>query len=309
MKKILITGSNGLLGQKLIKLFLCKNDFEIFAVSRGENRLNNKKGYTYYSMDITKQDKLSDLVNKIKPKYIIHTAAMTNVDACELHKKECDLINVEMVSTLTEMSKRNNIHLIHISTDFIFDGEKNSVYTEKDKPNPISHYGLSKLKSENIILKSNIKYTILRTILVYGLVDNNERSNIVLWVKNSLENKKEITVVTDQFRMPTFADDLAESCFLAIENDATGIFNVSSNTLLSIYDIAIEVARAFNLDEIFIKPIKTSKLFLPAKRPPRTGFDLNKSIKLLKLPVYAFGDRLQIFKEQIAKYESTLSQN
>lgn len=304
MKKILITGSNGLLGQKLVKLFLSKKNYKIYAISRGKNRLKNKNAYTYYNIDITEQVKLVDLVNKIQPDYIVHTAAMTNVDACELHPKECDLINVEVVQTLSNICKTNQIHLIHLSTDFIFDGEKGDVYTEEDKPNPISYYGLSKLKSENIILEANIRHTIIRTILVYGLVDNNDRSNIVLWVKNALENKKEITVVTDQFRMPTFAEDLAESCFLAIENDAIGIFNVSSNTLLSIYDIAIKVADTFNLDKKLIKPIKTSQLNLPAKRPPKTGFDLSKSITRFNLPVYNFSERLLVFKDQLTKYES-----
>jgi len=306
MNKILITGSNGLLGQKLVKLFISKNDFEVHAVSRGENRLINKLGYTYYSIDITEQDKLTDLVHKIKPNYILHTAAMTNVDACELQQKECDLINVEVVKTLTDVCKKNDIHLIHISTDFIFDGKKGELYTEEDKPNPLSYYGLSKLKSEEIIIKAQIKHTILRTILVYGLVDNNDRSNIILWVKNALENKKEIRVVTDQFRMPTFAEDLAESCFLAIENDAIGIFNVSCNTLLSIYDIAIEVAHTFNLNKKYIKPIETSRLNLPAKRPSITGFDLNKSITQLNLPVYSFYKRLQVFKNQLNGCESSL---
>jgi len=158
---------------------------------------------------------------------------------------------------------------------------------------------LSKLKSERIILNAKIKYTILRTILVYGTVDGNDRSNIVLWVKKSLEQKKRINVVTDQYRMPTFADDLAESCLLSIENNAVGIFNVSSNQLMSIYDIAIEVARSFNLDRTLINPIETSQLTLPAKRPPNTGFNLNRSILTLQLPSYSFTERLQVFKDQL----------
>ncbi|MDH3322195.1 MAG: SDR family oxidoreductase [Flavobacteriaceae bacterium] len=302
MKKILITGSNGLLGHKLVKLFLSKKGYEIYAVSRGENRLKNKKGYTYYNIDISDKEKLTQLVDEILPHYIIHTAAMTNVDACELHKEACDLINVEVVATLAAVCKKNNIHLIHLSTDFIFDGEKGGFYTEDDQPNPISYYGLSKLKSENIILQADIPYTILRTILVYGLVDNNDRSNIVLWVKKSIEDKKHINVVTDQYRMPTYAEDLAEACLLAIENNRVGIYNVSSNELLSIYDIALEIANTFGLDKSYINPIETSELSLPAKRPPKTGFDLKKSINELKLPSYSFSERLQVFKNQLEKH-------
>jgi len=302
LKKIIITGSNGLLGQKMVKLLLSKSDYEIHALSRGENRLANKEGYSYHRIDITKKDELTKLVSDIQPLYIVHTAAMTNVDACELNQTGCDMINVDTVKTLVDLCKINNIHLIHLSTDFIFDGMKGAFYTEEDDPNPLSYYGLSKLKSEKIILNTISRYTIIRTILVYGLVDHNDRSNIVLWVKNSIENKKEINVVTDQYRMPTLAEDLAESCLLAIENDAFGIYHVSSNKLMSIYEIAIEVAKMFHLDVNYIKPIITSELNLPAKRPFKTGFDLNKSITELKLPSYTFVERLQVFKNQLPNF-------
>ena len=305
MEKVVITGSNGLLGQKLVKFLFAKNTLEIHALSKGENRMINTKGYNYYNIDITQAKILTNLVNKIQPHYIINTAAMTNVDTCELHKAECDAINVDAVNTLSKICKRNKIHLIHISTDFIFDGEKEGYYTEEDKPNPVNYYGLSKLKSEKIIIKSKIKYTILRTILVYGLVDRNERSNIVLWIKNSIENKNKINVVTDQYRMPTLVDDLAEACLLAIEHDAIGIYNISSNQLLSIYDMAIEVANAFDLDKNYITSIETTQLNLPAKRPFKTGFDLNKSISQLKLPSYSFTERLQVFKNQLASYKGS----
>lgn len=224
---------------------------------------------------------------------------MTNVDACEQYQEECAAINVEAVRTLVSSCKENDIHLIHLSTDFIFDGLKEGLYTEDDKPNPLSYYGLSKLKSEEIILNAKIKYTILRTILVYGMVDRDDRSNIVLWVKNSIENKKPINAITDQFRMPTFVDDLAESCLLTIKNNALGVYNISSNTLLSIYEIALIVAKTFNLDKKYISACKTSDLNLPAKRPYKTGFDLNKSIKELNLPSYSFTERLQVYKNQL----------
>ena len=303
LDKIIITGSNGLLGQKLVKLFLSKNEYEIHAFSRGENRLQNKNGYTYYSIDITNREKLEQYISKIQPNYVINTAAMTNVDACEVDQQECDLINVDAVAELTRLCKKNNIHLIHISTDFIFDGQKNGFYKEEDTPNPISHYGLSKLRSEEIILSADIKYTIIRTVLVYGMVDRNDRSNIVLWVKNSLEDKKQINVVTDQFRMPTYAEDLAEACYLTIQNKAFGIYNVSSNELMSIYDIALEIADTFDLDAGYINSIETSALNLPAKRPYKTGLDLKKSISVLNLPSHSFKERLQVFKNQLSMFK------
>jgi len=165
MKKVLITGSNGLLGQSLLDLFLESKDYEIIALSRGENRYPIEENYTYISIDLTDFDVLQKVIVNEKPNFIINTAAMTHVDVCEDDKKGCDLLNVALVANLVSLSEQLKAKLIHISTDFIFDGE-DGFKKETDKPNPLSYYGESKLKSENIVNKSNIDYTILRTILV-----------------------------------------------------------------------------------------------------------------------------------------------
>lgn len=295
----MITGSNGLLGQKLVKLFLDKSGYEVYALSRGPNRLDDQKGYLYYDIDLLENHKLVTLLTQILPDVIIHTAAMTNVDACELQQEECDRMNIEVVANILAYCDKKNVYLVHLSTDFIFDGKKGALYKEEDMAHPVNYYGRSKWKSELMIQESNVPHAILRTILVYGLVDGNNRSNIVLWVKNSLEASKEIRVVTDQLRMPTYAEDLAEACWLAVESRAKGVFNVSSNELMSIYEIALAVADAFALDKKLIHPVVTSALSLPAKRPLSTGFDLNKSITQINLPSHSFTDRLQVFKNQL----------
>ena len=295
----MITGSNGLLGQKLVKLFLEKPGYEVHALSRGPNRLDDQKGYLYYDIDLLDNHKLVTLLTQILPDVIIHTAAMTNVDACELQQEECDRMNIEVVANILAYCNKKDIYLVHLSTDFIFDGEKGAIYKEDDVAHPVNYYGSSKWKSELMIKESKVPCAILRTILVYGLVDGNDRSNIVLWVKNSLEANKEIHVVTDQLRMPTYAEDLAEACWLAVESRAKGVFNVSSNELMSIYEIALAVADAFALDKKLIHPVVTSALSLPAKRPLSTGFDLNKSITEINLPSHSFVDRLQVFKNQL----------
>jgi len=299
LKRIVITGSNGLLGQKLVKLYLSKSTYEIHALSRGENRLQNKEGYSYYNIDLLDKVELAQTLNQIEPSVIIHTAAMTNVDACEQQQDQCDLMNIDVVANILDYCKENDVYLVHLSTDFIFDGTKGDVYNEDDIAHPVNHYGLSKLKSEIMIQEAKIDAAILRTILVYGLVDQNDRSNIVLWVKSSLENHKDIHVVTDQLRMPTYAEDLAEACWLVVEARAKGVFNVSSNELMSIYDIALSIADAFGLDKKWIHPVVTNELNLPAKRPLSTGFDLNKSIIKINLPSYSFTERLQVFKSQL----------
>ncbi|QOD60598.1 SDR family oxidoreductase [Polaribacter haliotis] len=298
MKKIVITGSNGLLGQSLLNLLLEEKDkYEVIGFSKGENR-SGRNDFEYISIDITEELILKGKLREIKPAVIINTAAMTQVDDCENNKEACDLLNVTVVKWLTEVSSAINSQLIHISTDFIFDGEKGN-YKETDSPNPLSYYGLSKLKSEEILTNSNINYTILRTILVYGKVFDMNRNNIVLWVKKMLEQQKEITIVNDQFRSPTYVENLAMACKLSIDKKATGIYNIASNDLLSVYEIAQQIADSFKLDKSFIKPISTSTLNQTAPRPAKTGFDLSKTNKDLGFYPKSFKEDLERFKEKL----------
>ncbi len=295
---IVITGANGLLGQKLVNLCCANKEYNVVVLAKGSNRNSNTVGYRYLEIDLTDFDKVSQLINKVKPDIVINAAAMTNVDECEDEKEACDTINVKLVQELVNLCETHNSYLLHISTDFIFDG-KNGPYKEDDEPNPLNYYGLSKLKSEQIIERSTLKYAIIRTILVYGMVDNMNKSNLVLWLKDAIECKKTVTIIDDQYRMPTFVDDLAIACMSSIHKRAHGVFNVSSCELLSIYDMALEVARVFDLDTSFIKRISTKELNQKAIRPAVTGFDLTKSNKILKLPLVTFTERLQVFKDQL----------
>ena len=298
MKKVIITGSNGLLGQSLLGLLLKeKETYQVFGFSRGENR-SGRNDFTYVSIDITEEENLKKTILEIHPDFIINTAAMTQVDDCEGDKEGCDLLNITVVKWLSEVSSTINAHLIHLSTDFIFDGIKGN-YKETDIPNPLSYYGVSKLKSEEVLLKLNIDFTILRTILVYGKVYDMSRSNIVLWVKSMLEQEKEITIVDDQYRTPTYVEDLALACKISMDKKATGIFNISSNKLLSVYEIAQQIADVFQLDKKFIKPISTATLNQTASRPAKTGFNLSKTNKVLEFYPKSFREDLHRFKNII----------
>jgi dTDP-4-dehydrorhamnose reductase len=299
MQKVIITGSNGLLGQSLLALLLKeKNKYQIFGFSRGDNR-SGRVDFEYISIDITDETLLKESIRKIKPDFIINTAAITNVDVCETEKEACNVLNVTVVQWLSEVCKELNAHIIHLSTDFIFDGKKGN-YKETDTPNPLNYYGVTKLKSEEVLIASNCNYIILRTILVYGQVFDMSRSNIVLWVKQMLEEKKDITIVDDQFRMPTYVDDLALACKIALDKKVTGIFHISSKELLSIYNIAQQIASVFQLDKNLIKPISTSTLNQTAPRPPKTGFDLTKTNKELDFYPKSFKEDLLKFKEKLA---------
>ncbi|HEY0029933.1 MAG TPA: SDR family oxidoreductase [Bacteroidia bacterium] len=301
MKKILITGSNGLLGQKLVYALLKRKDIQLIATSLGENRLIKKDGYLYESLDITNSNEVEAIVKKHLPDVIINTAAMTNVDACETKREECWALNVNAVQYLADAIEKhsNNTQLIHLSTDFIFDGQKGTVYVETDQPNPQSYYALSKYESEKILEKSTIQWSIVRTIIVYGIVDNMSRSNIVLWAKDALTKEQKINVVDDQFRAPTLAEDLAEGCILIADKKATGIYHLSGPDTMSILDLVYKVADFWKLDKSLVTPSKSNNLNQAAKRPPRTGFDISKAKRELGYAPHSFVEGLKVLDAQL----------
>lgn len=304
-KKILITGSNGLLGQKLVYKLKSKPNIYCIATARGENRLVDKSGYEYCPMDITNIEDVKSVFSTYMPDVIINTAAMTNVDACESDKVGALLLNTTsvqfQVSVLEELKKENpgyNPHFIHLSTDFIFDGTHGPL-DENEKPNPLSYYAETKLDAEKIVQSSSLEWAIARTVLVYGIVDNMSRSNIVLWVKQNLEQGKTINVVDDQFRTPTLAEDLADGCILIAEKRATGIYNISGKDFLSILEIAHLVADYYKLDKSLIKPSKSEDIKQPAKRPPITGFIINKAKRDLGYNPHSFTEGIKFLEEQL----------
>ncbi|MCF2519494.1 NAD(P)-dependent oxidoreductase [Dyadobacter sp. CY351] len=297
-KRILITGSNGLLGQKLVDLLAGNEQYETFATAKGTNRLGVSDGYHFREMDVTDAVQVDEVLTEVKPEVIIHTAAMTNVDQCEMEKDACWKLNVTAVEILIAACKKHNIFLEHVSTDFIFDGTSGP-YKEEDEPNPISFYGWSKFAAEKAVMHSDIQWAIARTVLVYGIAHDMSRSNIILWVKKSLEEDKAIKVVTDQFRTPTLAEDLAMGCYLIADQRAEGVFHISGADFLTPYEMAIMAADYFSLDKSLISPTDASAFTQPARRPPRTGFDLKKSRNILGYEPHTFREGIALMAKQI----------
>lgn len=297
MKKILITGANGLLGQKLISHLEGHPAFETLATGKTKSRRAETPG-TYHQMDITKPEEVSRVFEQTKPDIVINTAAMTQVDQCETDQKACWELNVTAVSHLIESARHQGSFLIHLSTDFIFDGAQGP-YKETDTPNPISHYGQSKWASEKMLMESDISWAIVRTQLVYGIVPHLQRSNIILWVKKNLEEGKPIKVVNDQWRTPTLAEDLARGCVQVAEKEAEGIFHLSGSELLTPYDMAMATAQYFGLDASLIEEVDASLFTQPAKRPPKTGFILDKARSVLGFQPSSFNSGLALLKSQL----------
>lgn len=299
--KVLVTGANGLLGQKLVSLITEDPENELIATGRGENR-NASGSYTYESMDITDAVGVNEVFSEHQPEVIIHTAAMTNVDQCELEPSACWSQNVEAVKILVAAAEKHHAFFIHLSTDFIFDGE-DGPYDEDATPNPISHYGKSKWESEKILAGSNLNWAIVRTVLVYGIVPDMSRSNIILWVKKSLEERKEIKVVNDQWRTPTLAEDLAIGCWLIAQKRASGIFNISGKDFLTPYEMACQTADFFGLQTNTMLETDGSIFKQPAKRPPKTGFDINKAKTILNYQPRSFSEGIEMVSEQVKRLQ------
>jgi len=295
--KILITGANGLLGYKLVQLLSLQPT--VTAIATARKKISSlPANVQFFELDVIDHDQTATVLSKTQPDVVIHTAAMTQVDQCETERDLCWKANVTGVENLVEACGKNNIHLVHVSTDFIFDGSHGPL-DETAIPNPVNFYGESKLAGEKVIQKSKISWAILRTVLVFGVTPDLSRSNIVLWVKKSLEEGKSINVVNDQWRTPTLAEDLAMSCYLAASKRATGIYHISGEEMMTPFDIAIATADYFKLDKSLIKPADSSTFKQPAMRPPKTGFIITKAKQELGYQPHTFKEGLTILATQL----------
>ncbi|REG90554.1 SDR family oxidoreductase [Algoriphagus antarcticus] len=296
-KKIFITGANGLLGQKLVAQLVEKGDFQIVASGKGECRLPGD-GFEYVPLDITNAAEVEKSLASIHPDIIIHGGAMTNVDQCELNQEDCYDSNVNATAYLIKAAEACESHFIFLSTDFIFSGEEGPL-DENAEAAPVNYYGETKLEAEQLVMGSKTKWAIARTVLVFGIAHDMSRTNIVLWVKSSLEAGKEIQVVDDQFRTPTLAEDLAAGCILIAEKGAEGIFNISGPDYLSAYEMANITADFFGLNKELIKRADSSTFSQPAKRPLITGFVINKAREQLGFEPKTFRAAIGILAKQI----------
>lgn len=296
--KVLLTGSNGLLGQKLVQVLRADPAFDLLATSRGGDRSAQPLGPGYRTLDITDAKAVDTIFDAFAPDVVIHTAAMTNVDACELDPVACTLQNVTATENLLRAAERHDSHFIFLSTDFIFDGQAGP-YKEDDVPAPLSTYGHSKLDGEKLVQAAGLrKWAIARTIIVYGHAAGLSRGNAVSWAKGALEKGEVMRVVDDQYRMPTLAEDLADGCIRIAKQGATGIYHLSGPDGMTILELVQRVATFFGLDPRHVQSVKSDSLGQPAKRPPVTGFILDKARRELGYAPRTFEQGLAVLQEQ-----------
>ena len=296
--KILLTGSNGLLGQKLVALLRQQAGVELIATSRGVNKLAGLYPDLHFvPLDVTDAAQVRQVLAHERPSHLIHTAAMTNVDECELNHEPCWLQNVTAVENLVHSCADRHIHLTHLSTDFVFSGKEGPL-SEEAEPAPVNFYGESKLAAERVVQASPGRWAIARTVLVYGVAHHYGRTNIVLWVRDSLRAGKPIKVVDDQWRTPTLAEDLAQGCWLLARQSAQGIYHLSSDELLTPYAMALRVADYFGLDKSLIEKVDGSTFSQPARRPARTGFLIAKARRELGYRPHTFAEGIGVVGAQ-----------
>lgn len=292
---IIVTGANGLLGQHLI-VELVKRNYGVLAIGRGESRNSSFVG-KYIDMDITDSVGLRELIVTNKPDVIIHAAAMTQVDECEHDKQSCYNINVAATRFIIDAAREINCRIMYISTDFVFDGQSGP-YDENSEPSPVNYYGSTKVTAEKAVMESNLHWTIIRTVLVYGQTLEGTRSNLVSWVKESLEEGKTIKLVGDQWRTPTFVGDLVKGIILALEKPADGIFHIAGKENLTPFDMGIQTARHLHLNSKLIEKVDTKSFPQAGVRPLKTGFKIDKARTELGYEPMSFGESLDFMYDK-----------
>ncbi len=295
MSRILILGSNGLLGQALQKQFANKG--QIFNASIEESSYLTNLDIPYYKVDLTKRKEVRELLLTVKPDIIINAAAYTDVDGCEEEKEQCWAVNVRSVENILEVPCEKNPLLVHLSTDYVFDGTRGS-YREVDEPNPSGNYARSKMAAENIIRASQMEYIIARTQILYG-AGINIKSSFVNWLILSLQAGRHVKVVTDQIGNPTYAPDLAEAIDRLIEKQAYGLFHVSGPDALSRYAFALTVADVFELNKDLIEPVSSSVFQQKAPRPANSSFVLDKLYNNIQWLPHSVRDALVLLKKEM----------
>lgn len=276
MDKILVTGANGMVGQALVRLLSAKG-YEVIATGKGPWRSPLRGDQVrYFEADITHPFQMQEIMAREKPAIVVHGAAMTQVDDCELKQNEAHSVNVEATARLLLDAEEYSRFFIFLSTDFVFDGTR-GMYQENDAVNPVCWYGQTKVEAEAIVHTAEIPWAIVRTCLVYGPKETGGRHNLYSWVRESLENGKPIKVVDDQWRTPTYVEDLAAGIELVIRKKSTGIWHISGKDQVTPYGMAMKIAGTSGLDSALITRVNADTFIQPGKRPAKTGFDISKS--------------------------------
>jgi len=289
--KLLVTGASGLLGTRVCQIALKRNHEVYSAYSQ------HKPPYgTPIELNILDPKRQRQMLLKIKPEAVVHAAALTDVDKCELEKELAWKTNVEATNNLARLCKERDIFLVYVSTDYVFDGEK-GMYKETDKPAPINHYGLTKLRGEEAVQALD-NYCIARGSVIYGSTPATGKTNFALWLLDKLEKKEEVKIISDQWNSPTLNVNMAEMILEILEKRAKGIFHFAGATRLSRYEFAEHIAETFNLDKKYMKPVTSEHVKWIAKRPKDSSLDVDKAKRNLVSKPLEIREALETMKKE-----------
>ena len=274
--KILIIGANGFTGRRILQDFSKNTNYKLYACSLHTD-IHPENGYEFIQSDICNEESLKDLFIKTQPDIVINTSALSVPDYCEDHHEEADLINITAVANLAKKCNEFNSRFIHLSTDFVFNGASETLYTEEDTPNPLNYYGKTKWEGEKCVASISNSYAIVRVVVVYGKPLPGQHGNILQLVANKLRNGETIKVVSDQWRTPTYVGDIANGVEKLMHHKQNGIFHICGSDNLSIADIAYRVAEHLQLDSSLIQPITTEEMQEKTPRPRHSGLSIEKA--------------------------------
>ena len=274
--KIMILGANGFTGRRILKR-LAPNH-QVMACSLHPDILS-EEDYQFQTLNMVDTDATDTLLKDFQPEVIINASALSVVDYCEQHPEEAYALNVSAVKHLAEYSQANSCRLIHLSTDFVFDGTASEPYKETDSPNPVNYYGKTKRWSEEAIEQTCTNYAIARVEVVYGKPFPGQHGNIVHLVKSRLGNGQGIRVVSDQFRSPTWVEDIARAIESLLSEKHQGIYHICGRETLSVADIAYRTAKYFGLDTSLIQTVTTEEMNEATPRPLFSPMSTEKAFR------------------------------
>lgn len=288
--KILVIGGRGNLGRQL--LWDLPNGIGTSREGEGSDE----------KLDITNGDQVGEVIDRIQPRCVINTAAMTSVDACERDPDAAHSIHVAGTANLVRACEKTGSRLIQLSTNYVFDGEKGP-YLEDDTPVPLNVYGRTKLESERRALEASCSCTIVRTAVFYGA--ERERPNFVTWALRELLLGKPIRIVTDEWSNPTYVPDLSQAIVHLLQHEGQrGIFHVAGTDFFSRFEMVQVLCDVFGLDSSLVTPVVAADLGQDAARPHRAGLDTARIQAAMGRSFRSFRDNLIALKDQIGDLES-----
>ncbi len=264
---ILVIGAGSRTASVLVPMLLDETTASIHLASSARIASDHER-ITSHQLDVTRREDLHNLVLSVMPNAVVNLVAYTDVDGCEQDRALAWRINVTLVEHLARACRSADAQLIHVSTDYVFDGSRGP-YAETDTVGPVSYYGKSKLAGENALATSGIDWSVVRTNVVYGTMA--DKPDFLAWVLQRFDAREPVKAVTDQYSNPTFCDDLCETIIELINRRRTGIYHTGGTDYLSRYEFVTRVADLFHVPTSLVVPVTTADLNQTARRPIRGG--------------------------------------